>query len=102
MIDERPVGAALNRDISVGEKVEAEHDAFISRRDRDRRKLEGERESEEAWKRSERRRDAARDARLREEWSLFHQDQAERLRANLEALIAHHEVEAEKCLQKGA
>lgn len=31
-----------------------------------------------------------------------HQSQAERLRANLEALIAHHEIEAEKYLQKGA
>ncbi len=42
MIDE-PIGRSLNRDITSGEKVEAELDFLISRRDRQRRQTEGER-----------------------------------------------------------
>ena len=37
MIDERPVGAALNRDIALGEKVEHEPTAMISRHQPERR-----------------------------------------------------------------
>ena len=37
MIDERPVGAALNRDIALGEKVEHEPTAMISRHRHERR-----------------------------------------------------------------
>jgi hypothetical protein len=42
LIDE-PIGRSLNRDITSGEKVEAELDFLISRRDRQRRQTEGER-----------------------------------------------------------
>ena len=49
MIDEKTIGAALSRDIGAGEKVEAELDAFVSRRDKQRRRTEGERPDEEAW-----------------------------------------------------
>ena len=46
MVDDRPIGAALNRDIATGEKVEAKIDAMISRR-HDKRVLdEGERDEE--------------------------------------------------------
>jgi len=34
-------------------------------------------------------------------WYAWHMDQAERHRRNLEALIAHHEGEAEKLLENG-
>ena len=45
-----PRGAALNRDIATGEKVEHELDAFIHKRDKERRRTEGDRPEEEAWK----------------------------------------------------
>jgi len=47
-------GAAIGRDIAKGESVEAEIDAFISRRDAHRRKSEGDRGEEEAFMVSER------------------------------------------------
>jgi hypothetical protein len=46
VIDEKPIGAALSRDIGTGEKIEAKLDAFISRRDKQRRQTEGERAEE--------------------------------------------------------
>ena len=42
------LGWAIGRDIAKGEAVEAEIDVFISRRDAERRKSEGERAEEEA------------------------------------------------------
>ena len=67
MIGERPFGVGLNRNLgsltAPGEAVEQELDAFISRRDADRVKSEGERAAEEAWMASERRYNA----RIREE-----------------------------------
>jgi hypothetical protein len=94
-----PIGAALNRDIATGEKVEHELDAFIRKRDKERHRTKGER-PEEAWKESVRRYEAARDAHLRQEWREYHTAQALRHRATLEALVAHHEAEAEKYLPK--
>jgi len=42
-------------------------------------------------------------ARVRAEnraaWLAFHEDQADRLRRNLEDLITHHEAEAEKLME---
>ncbi len=101
-MDTKPIGAALSRDISTGEKVEAELDAFISKRDKERRLSEGERAEEAAWRESVRRHDAARDAELREQWREYHQGQEERHRANLEALATYHEEQAQKYLPKGA
>ncbi len=97
MLDE-PIGAALSRDIATGEKVEAELDAFIRKRHKEGR--HGKRASqEEAWKESVRRHEAARDAHLRQERGReYHTAQAVRHRATLEALVAHHEAEAEKYL----
>jgi len=65
---EEPVGAALDRILAPAtEKAEREIDAFIERRHAKRVLLEGERDEEEAWKASERRRDAAREAALKQE-----------------------------------
>jgi len=64
-----PIGAALNRDIATGEKIEHKLDAFSRKRDKERRRTEGERPEEEAWKESVRRYEAARDAHLRQECS---------------------------------
>src|SRR5215213_5257326 len=96
-----PIGAALNRDIATGEKVEHKLDACFRKRDKERRRTEGERPEEEAWKESVRRYEAARDAHLRQECAAkYHTAQAVRHRATLEALVAHHEAEAEKYLPK--
>ena len=99
MIDP-PLGASLDRDLTTapGRRVDKEIGGFISRRDQQRRKEEDERQ-EEAWKESVRRYEAARDAHLRQEWR-DHIAQALRHRATLEALVAHHEAEAEKYLPK--
>jgi hypothetical protein len=52
VIDDRPIGAALNRNLggptAPGEDVEHEIDAFISRRHNRRVKTEGERDEEAA------------------------------------------------------
>jgi hypothetical protein len=90
----------LDRDLTTapGHRADKEIDNFISRRDQQRRKEEGERQ-EEAWKESVRRYEAARDAHLRQEWcGEYHTAQAVRHRATLEALVAHHEAGAEKYL----
>lgn len=99
----KPIGAALNRDIDVGELS-----AFIAGRNKKRRKskatqarAEEDRIIEEAWQESCKRQAAAREAELREQWAAYHQDQAERFKALLPSLVAHHEAEAEKYLSKG-
>jgi hypothetical protein len=83
-------------DIAQGEKVEGELDIFISRRDTQRRRVEGERPEHEIWQESEDRYNARRRREMRAQWYGWHCDQAERHRRTLEALIAHHELEAEK------
>ena len=100
MIDQ-PLGASLDRDLTTAPcpRADKEIENFISRPDQQRRKEEGERQ-EEAWKESVRRYEAARDAHLRQEWCEYHTAQALRHRATLEALVAHHEAEAEKYLPK--
>jgi hypothetical protein len=60
----------LARDISAGEKVEAEIDAMIRRRGDQRRETEGERPAEEAWMESERRYNAQRERDRRAAWAI--------------------------------
>jgi hypothetical protein len=83
-------------DIAHGEKVEAELDHMIRRRD------EGERLEEELWKASVERYNARQEAEMRAQWYGWHCDQAERHRRTLETLIAHHEEQAERlCEENG-
>jgi hypothetical protein len=89
-------GRFINRDISRGEVVDADLDLLIQRRHEKRVLDEGERAEEEAWRESTRRANAAREAELREQWSSYHLDQAERHKAVLEDLVAHHEQQAQK------
>jgi len=77
------------------EAVDEELDRLISRRaSQDHR--EDPDEQEEIWKASVR----AHNRRIQEEnraaWCEYHRLQAARLRANLEELIAHHTVQAQK------
>jgi hypothetical protein len=88
------VGKALDRDLAPGEAVEAGIDHFIEVRDKQRRKEEGDKREEEAWKESARVYNEKQRVQARYEWHLHHTAQAERLRRTLEDLIAHHELEA--------
>ncbi len=47
----------------------------------------------------QRSRDALRDARTRQAWAQWHRDQAERHRAALTDLVAHHEEQAERLMR---
>ena len=93
---EKPVGAALSRDISRGEVVDADLDRLVERRHEKRILEEGERAEEEAWVESTKKTNAAREAELREQWSSYHLDQAERHKAVLEDLVAHPKQQAQK------
>jgi hypothetical protein len=85
--------------------VERELDAFISKRDEQRVKSQGERREEEAWGESARAYEEKRRQVARLEWHAFHCGQAERHRATLQALIEHHQEQASKLMEvepKGA
>jgi hypothetical protein len=92
-------GQGIGRDIATGEKVEAEIDAFASRRHEQRVKNEGERLAEEVWMESERAYFARRDEDRRLERLAYHEGQAQRLSGVLGSLVAHHQAEAEKYRQ---
>ena len=98
MIDARPIGTALNRNLgsatAPGEAVEAEIDQFIERRSRQKDPDE----ESELWKESVRAYNGRRREELRAAWCEYHQGQAARHRAVLEALIARHEGEAAKLI----
>jgi hypothetical protein len=97
VIDERPIGIALDRNlgspVAPGEQVEHESDQFIERRQAQRLREEGERAEEEAWQESSRRAEDARREKNRAAWCEHHLSQADRLRASLAELIKHHEAE---------
>jgi hypothetical protein len=88
-------------DLETREKVEADLERLITRRDKDRRKEEGERAREMMWKASVARHNEQRRLQARYEWHLHHVGQADRLRRTLEDLIAYHEAAAEKLLDEG-
>ncbi len=82
-------------DVTRADTVDLELDRLISKRaSQDRRPDPDERE--ELWKASVRAHNARVRAENRAAWSEYHRGQAERLRRNLEGLIAHHETEARK------
>ncbi len=90
------------REVAAGERAEAELDAFVSRRDSQRRKDEGDRAVEDLWKASERLHEAHRRDEMRAAWCEYHRGQAERHRRNLEPLVSHHEAAAERLAGEGA
>jgi CTP synthase (UTP-ammonia lyase) len=79
-------------DIARGEMVEKELDAMIVRRSRQKDSDE----EHELWKESVRRYEERRREEMRAAWCEYHQCQAARHRAVLEALIASHESAAER------
>ena len=88
-------------DIAHGEHVEKELDLLITRRDEKRRAEEGERRAEEMWAESERRYTQQRQEENRAAWCEYHEDQAARMSAVLEALIGHHNAQAQKYRENG-
>jgi hypothetical protein len=89
-------------DIARGEIVEAELDRLIERRSS--REMDPD-EREELWKASVRAYTARKREEMRVAWCEYHQGQAERHRAVLKGLIAHHEEQAAKLMEdepKGA
>ena len=102
MIDDKPIGAVLSRNLgsptAPGEAVEGELDRLIERRSRQKDPDE----ESELWQESVRAYEEKRRQAARVEWHLHHMGQAERLRRTLEDLVAFHEAEAERCLPKGA
>ena len=92
-------------DISRSEAVEHELNRLIERRHDRRTAQERHKPSEELWQESVERYNAERDRQLRTEWAEYHQGQAERHRAVLKGLIAHHEEQAAHLMEdepKGA
>jgi hypothetical protein len=80
--------------VEHAEMVEKQLDTMIERRAR-KGDVDPD-EQEEIWKASVRAYTARRRQEMRAEWREHHQEQAERLRAALEALIARHEEQAER------
>lgn len=72
MLEDRPIGTALNRNLgsaaAPGEAVEGESDRFISTRHEQRVQTEGERAVEDVWCESERREEARRREEDRSDW----------------------------------
>ena len=79
-------------DIAHGELVEKELDAMIERRSRKKDPDE----ERDLWRESIERYNARRQEEMRAAWCEYHQDQAARHRAVLEALITRHEEQAER------
>ena len=96
MIDDKPIGVALSRNLgsptAPGEAVEAELDRLIERRSHQKDPDE----ESELWRASVRAYEEKRRQMARLEWHAFHCGQAARHRAVLESLIAHHEEQAAK------
>jgi len=96
LIEERPTGAGLNRNLgsptAPGEIVEAELDRLIEKR----ATVEEPEAKDALWVCSVERYNARRQDEMRAAWCEHHQGQAARLRTVLEELIAGHEQQAER------
>jgi hypothetical protein len=80
--------------------AESQIERFITQRHEKRLSEagEGERREEEMWRESVARYNERERRQMRARWYGWHCDQADRHRRTLEALIAHHEGEAQKLL----
>jgi hypothetical protein len=96
VIDEKRIGAALNRNLgsatAPGEAVEADLDRLIERRSHQKDPDE----ESALWQESVRRYNARRQEEMRAAWCEHHQGQAARLRSTLEVLISRHQEQAER------
>ncbi len=88
-------------DVARADTVDAELDRLISRRASQDRRPDPD-ELEPGYLESVRRFNARQRAENRAAWSEYHRDQAERLRRNLQDLIAHHETQAARLCESKA
>jgi len=86
-------------DVARADAVDGELDRLISRRASQDRRPDPD-EQEELWKASVRQYNARRREEMRAAWREHHQGQAARLRAVLESLVAFHEEQAAKLMQR--
>jgi hypothetical protein len=91
----------ISQGFAKGEKVEGELDILITRRHEKRRETEGERLEREVWQETEIRHSQQRREANRLAWCEYHRQQAERHRATLTDLIAHHQDQAAKYRENG-
>jgi hypothetical protein len=91
-------GGAIELDISQGELVEAELDAFIARQDTQRRHAEGERPEEALWRASERRYQERQRREIRALWYAYFCKMA----SNHTRIAADYERRAEELCEEGA
>jgi hypothetical protein len=100
VIDDKPIGAALNRNLGTpvapGEAVEADLNRLIERRSRQR---DADEESE-LWQGSVRAYEEKRRQVARLEWHAFHCGPAARHKVVLQSLVAHHEQAAERLMSE--
>jgi hypothetical protein len=82
--------------VAGGEMAEKQLDILITRRHDRRVADEGERQALEMWQESERKYAERRREVNRQAWASFHEEQAERHRATLQALVEHHEIQTAK------
>jgi hypothetical protein len=82
--------------VAGGEMAEKQLDILITRRHDRRVADEGERQALEMWQESERKYAERRGEANHQAWASFHEEQAERHRATLQALVEHHEIQAAK------
>ena len=87
-------------DVSHTESVERELDRLVERRHDQRATEEGHKPSEALWQASVERYNSERERKLRAAWCGYHQDQADRHRRTLEALIARHEEAAARLMEQ--
>ncbi len=83
-------------DITSGERVEGDIDAYIAKADKRRRKQEGERPAEAPWVEPERRQAARRRQELAWAWLRHHQRQLDSHTRTAALITAHHEQEIAK------
>jgi hypothetical protein len=102
LIDDKRIGAALNRNLgsptAPGEAVEADLDRLIERRSRQKDPDE----ESELWQESVEAYEEKRRQMARLEWHAFHCGQAERHRRTLEELVSYHEAAAAQLREVGA
>lgn len=83
--------------VAHAEAVENSLDAFIEQRDKARRKREGERDEEMAWKESVARYNERHRRQLAWAWLRHHEQQMRRLTSTYEHLIGKHRRALEAC-----
>ncbi len=87
-------GAPSPEQYAKGLRADSETTAFINKKHSQREAAGEPKSAQLIWRESEGRYDAARLARMRAAWAVFHYEMADRHRHTLAALVSRHEAEA--------